>query len=166
MAPKAGKKTTGKKTGKKVAPKAKKVVKKGTKKKPSTKTKKATGKKVAPKKEKVVKPVKKSFEGKTVAPKGAYLTKSELLNNFCVETTLTKKEAKMCFEALTNIGQTELQKRGKFVIPGMSRFVVKKKPATKARKGINPFTKEPCVFAAKPARKVVKAFVVKQFKEL
>ena len=39
-------------------------------------------------------------------------------------------------------------------------------PATKARKGINPFTKEPCVFKAKPARKIVKAFAVKALKNL
>jgi hypothetical protein len=45
-------------------------------------------------------------------------------------------------------------------------FVVKSRPATKARTGVNPFTKEPCVFKAKPARKVVKAFAVKAFKTL
>lgn len=50
----------------------------------------------------------------------------------------------------------ELQKGRKFVIPSMARFVVKKRPATKARQGINPFTKEPCVFKAKPASKTVK----------
>ena len=41
-----------------------------------------------------------------------------------------------------------------FLVPGFAKFVVIKKPATKERKGINPFTKEPTVFKAKPARKI------------
>ena len=40
-----------------------------------------------------------------------------------------------------------------------------KKPATKARKGINPFTKEPTMFKAKPARKIIKARPVKATKD-
>ena len=40
-----------------------------------------------------------------------------------------------------------------------------KKPATKAREGINPFTKEPTIFKAKPARKVIKARPVKAAKD-
>jgi hypothetical protein len=43
--------------------------------------------------------------------------------------------------------------------------VVIKKPAPKERKGINPFTKEPTVFKAKPARKVLKARPVKAAKD-
>jgi DNA-binding protein HU-beta len=40
-----------------------------------------------------------------------------------------------------------------------------KKPATKARKGINPFTKEPTIFKAKPARKIIRARPVKAAKD-
>jgi len=150
------------KSGKKVAPKAsKKIVKKGSK-KVSKK-----GKKVAPKAPKAPKAAKKPKpELKSVTPKGAYLTKSELLNNFCVETGLAKKEGKSCFEALSKIGTFELTKGRKFIIPGMARFVVKKRPATKERLGINPFTREEMVFKAKPASKTVKAYVVKKFKEI
>ena len=44
---------------------------------------------------------------------------------------------------------------------------LKKKPATKARKGVNPFTKEePCVFKAKPASKTVRVLPMKKFKEM
>ena len=50
-------------------------------------------------------------------------------------------------------------------MPGFAKFVVEKRPATKTRKGINPFTKEPTVFKAKPARKVVKARPVKAVKD-
>jgi hypothetical protein len=52
-----------------------------------------------------------------------------------------------------------------FFVPGFAKFVVIKKPATKARKGINPFTKEPTVFKAKPARKIIKARPVKAAKD-
>jgi len=51
------------------------------------------------------------------------------------------------------------------VLPGFAKFVVIKKPATKARKGINPFTKEPTMFKAKPARKLVRARPVKAIKD-
>jgi nucleoid DNA-binding protein len=51
------------------------------------------------------------------------------------------------------------------VLPGFAKFVVVKKPATKARKGINPFTKEPTIFKAKPARKLIKARPVKAVKD-
>jgi hypothetical protein len=113
------------------APKSKKTKRKSAKKAKKV-TKKKVGKKVAPKKAVKAPKVKarKVFEGKPVAPKGAYLSKGELLNNFCYETTLTKKEGKAVFEALAQIGTTELQKRGKFVLPGMSRFVVKKRICT------------------------------------
>jgi hypothetical protein len=60
-----------------------------------------------------------------------------------------------------SLGQAELKKNGTFVMPGLVRMVVVKKPATKERKGINPFTGQETVFKAKPARKVVKARPVK-----
>jgi len=41
-----------------------------------------------------------------------------------------------------------------------------RKPATKARKGINPFTKEEMMFKAKPARNVVKVQPLKALKEM
>ena len=44
-------------------------------------------------------------------------------------------------------------------------MVVTKKPAAKARKGINPFTKEETTFKAKPARKVIKGRPVKAAKD-
>ena len=72
---------------------------------------------------------------------------------------------KNALDALTEIGHNELKKRGEFVFPGFAKFVVIKKPARPAREGINPFTKEPTTFAAKPAKKVVKARPVKAIKD-
>ena len=68
-------------------------------------------------------------------------------------------------ETLATIGYKELKKNGVFVVPGFAKFVVVKKPATKARQGTNPFTGEPMTFKAKPARKIVRARPVKVVKE-
>jgi len=95
------------------------------------------------------------------------LSKSDLIQTLVEKhtTNLTRKDVKGIIEAVASIGQTELKKNGLFVVPGLVRMVVIKKPATKERKGINPFTKEPTVFKAKPARKVVKGRPVKAAKD-
>jgi len=80
-------------------------------------------------------------------------------------TNLTRKDVKGIIEAVATIGHVELKKNGVFVVPGLIRMLVVKKPATKERKGINPFTKEPTVFKAKPARKVIKGRPVKAAKD-
>ena len=55
---------------------------------------------------------------------------------------------------------------GQFTLPGLMKIEVKRKPATKARKGINPFTGEPTIFKAKPARNVVKVRPLKKLKDM
>ena len=59
----------------------------------------------------------------------------------------------------------ELNESGEFVIPGFAKMSVVNKPATEARSGVNPFTKEPMEFAAKPASKSVKASPLKVAKD-
>jgi DNA-binding protein HU-beta len=95
------------------------------------------------------------------------LSKSALIESIVkvVGDDFTKRNVKDVLEALAKIGHRELKKAGVFVAPGLAKFVVVKKPATKERKGINPFTKEPTIFKAKPARKVVKARPVKAVKD-
>lgn len=68
-------------------------------------------------------------------------------------------------ENLQTIGVKELKKNGVFVLPGFSKYVVVRKEARPARKGVNPFTKEPIDIAAKPASKVVRARPVKALKD-
>ena len=72
------------------------------------------------------------------------------------------------FTALSNLAMRHLHKKGsgEFVLPGLAKCVVKHKPATKARKGINPFTGEEMMFKAKPARNVVKIRPLKKLKEM
>lgn len=78
---------------------------------------------------------------------------------------LSRRAVAGVIESLANVGYKELKKTGIFVLPGFAKFVVVKKPATKERPGINPFTKEPITIKAKPARKVLKARPVKAAKD-
>ena len=98
---------------------------------------------------------------------GKPLSKSDLISKLAEEHAdkLTRKDVKGVLESLCAVGYKELQKNGTFLVPGFAKFVVIKKPATKERKGINPFTKEPTVFKAKPARKIVRARPVKAAKD-
>ncbi len=95
------------------------------------------------------------------------MSKSELIQKIADKhgDGITRKDVKGVVEALAEIGYKELKKTGAFVVPGFAKFVVIKKPATKARSGINPFTKEPTVFKAKPARKIIKVRPVKATKD-
>ncbi|ODR96206.1 DNA-binding protein [Methyloceanibacter superfactus] len=93
------------------------------------------------------------------------MTKSELIQKIADDLELAKKDVKAVLESLASVGYKEMKKTGEFLLPGFAKFVVVKKPATKARKGINPFTKEPTVFKAKPARKMLKVRPVKAAKD-
>ena len=94
------------------------------------------------------------------------MSKSELIQKIAEQHSnknMARKDVKAVIESLAAIGYKELNKSGAFLVPGFAKFVVIKKPATKERSGINPFTKEP--IKAKPARKIVKARPVKAAKD-
>ena len=93
------------------------------------------------------------------------MSKSQLVARIAELQKLAKKDVKAMMEALAEVGYKELKKNGVFVLPGFAKFVVVKKPARPARKGINPFTKEPTTFAAKPASKAGKARPAKAIKD-
>ncbi len=95
------------------------------------------------------------------------LSKSGLIQAIseAVGEELTRKQVKNVLESLINVGHRELKKSGVFTLPGFAKFRVIKKPATKARQGINPFTKQPQTFAAKPASKAVRARPIKAIKD-
>lgn len=119
---------------------------------------KATGKKSASKKE---------TTRKITALKKP-MTKTEILNEIAQNTELTKKQVSAVFDELGVLMERHIKKRapGQFTFPGFFKIEVKSKPATKARKGINPFTKEEVVFKAKPARRAVKIRPLKKVKEM
>ena len=93
------------------------------------------------------------------------MSKSELIQKIADEHSLSKKDVKSVIESLATVGYKEMKNNGSFVLPGFAKFIVIKKPATKERAGINPFTKEPTVFKARPARKMVRARPVKAAKD-
>jgi DNA-binding protein HU-beta len=95
------------------------------------------------------------------------MSKSQLIQKIADQHSngFSRKDIKAIIESLASVGYKELKKTGAFFVPGFAKFVVIKKPATKAREGINPFTKEPTVFKAKPARKVIRARPVKAVKD-
>src|SRR4051794_598334 len=100
-----------------------------------------------------------------MAKKNAAPTKSEILAQISKETELSKKQVSAVFESLNVLLKKSLRGAGVFTIPGLLKLKVVKKPATKARKGINPFTGEETTFKAKPASKKVRAAALKSLKE-
>ena len=122
-------------------------------------TRKAAPKKAAAKKQ----PAKR----KITALKNP-MTKSEIINEIVKNTDLNKKQVLSVIDELTILIERHIKKRsaGKFSLPGLMKIQVKRKPATKARKGINPFTGEKMTFKAKPARNVVKVYPLKKIKDM
>jgi nucleoid DNA-binding protein len=102
------------------------------------------------------------IKGTTMATQ---LSKSQLIERIATSTELSKRDVKSVMDSLVDVGHKELKKAGIFLVPGFAKFVVVKKPATKARKGVNPFTGEEMMFKAKPARKIVRARPVKAAKD-
>jgi len=95
-------------------------------------------------------------------------TKTEILRELSERTGIARKEIVNVFDELAALMKRDLGNRGPgiFTIPGLVKCRVIKKPAVKARKGINPFTGEEMMFKAKPARKVVKTTALKNLKDM
>jgi nucleoid DNA-binding protein len=101
------------------------------------------------------------------ATPGKALSKTEVTNLLAEQTGLPKKEVGAVLEGLANLIGHSLSKKGTgvFNMHGLAKFKVVRKPATKARKGINPITKQEMIFKAKPARNVVKILALKSLKD-
>lgn len=116
------------------------------------------------------KPAKKvNVQKKLVTtPVTSSFTKSQVYSHIAEVTGLSKKDVADVFSVLNNLAMRHLHKKGvgEFTLPGLAKCVVKHKPATKARKGINPFTGEEMMFKAKPPRNVVKIRPLKKLKEM
>ena len=87
---------------------------------------------------------------------------------FREDTELSRKQVASVLDSLSEVIQLHVNKRsvGEFVLPGVLKITTVRKPATKARKGINPFTKEEVMFKAKPASTVVKVRPLKKLKDM
>ncbi len=104
---------------------------------------------------------------KLVAIKEKY-TKTQILNELADKTELSRKQVSSVIDELGDLIERHIKKRavGEFALPGLLKITTVRKPATKARKGINPFTGEETTFKAKPARTVVKVRPLKKLKEM
>ncbi|MGH8178514.1 MAG: HU family DNA-binding protein [Steroidobacter sp.] len=101
-----------------------------------------------------------------MAKKNAAPTKSEILAQISKDTGLAKKQVSDVFESLGGVVKKSLKGAGLFTLPGLLKMKVVKKPATKAREGVNPFTGEKMMFKAKPASKKVRIAALKSLKEM
>lgn len=151
---KAAKKAVTKKAATKKATAQKTVAKKAT-------AKKAAAKQAAPKK------AAASAANKVKAIREP-MTKTQVTATIAERTGLTKKDVNAVVEELSNIIEGHIKKRGagQFTLPGLMKITTQKKPATKARKGTNPFTGEETTFKAKPAKTVVKVRPLKKLKDM
>ncbi|MEH6634945.1 MAG: HU family DNA-binding protein [Halioglobus sp.] len=138
-------------------------------------TKKAAAKKKAPAKKVAAKkaPAKKKAVAKKAAPVkkapaiNTKMTKSQILASVAESTGLSKKQVGAVMDEVHTLMERSIKKRGvgEFTVPGIMKITTVKKPARKARKGINPFTGEATVFKAKPASIAVKVRPLKKLKE-
>ena len=105
---------------------------------------------------------------KVTEPAAKPRTKGEIIRVLSESTGLTKREVDTVFASLGQLIDLDIGKRGPgvFNLPGLMKIVRITKPATKARKGVNPFTGEETTFKAKPARNVVKVRALKALKDM
>ena len=126
--------------------------------------KKKTATKKGPAKKAVAK--KAAAAPKKSTPIAEKLTKGQIVNSIADSTGLSKKQVGLVMDEIDSLIERSIKKRGagEFTIPGIFKITTVNKPARKARKGINPFTKEETVFKAKPASIAVKIRPLKKLK--
>ena len=125
-----------------------------------THAKKAAAKKAPAKKA----PAKAPAKVKAISEK---MTKTQIVGTIADNTGLSKKQVSDVMQQLENLIEGSIKKRGagEFTIPGLMKVTTVRKPAVRARKGINPFTGEETTFKAKPASTAVKIRPLKKMKE-
>jgi len=101
-----------------------------------------------------------------MAKKGGAPTKSEVLTQISKDTALSRKQVSSVFDSLGGVIKKSLRGNGLFTMPGLMKLKVVKKPATKQREGVNPFTGEKMTFKAKPASKKVRVLPLKSLKAM
>lgn len=126
--------------------------------------KKAAAKKAPAKKVAAKAPAKAPAKVKAISEK---MTKTQIVGDIAEKTGLTKKQVSDVMGELEVLIEGSIKKRsvGEFTIPGLMKITTVRKPAVKARKGINPFTGEETMFKAKPASTAVKIRPLKKMKE-
>jgi len=111
---------------------------------------------------------KAAASAKRIKTINAPMTKTQVMDVISGDTGLSKKEVSAVLESLGDVIHGHVKKggAGMFTVPGLMKIKTVRKPATKSRKGVNPFTGEPTVFKARPARTVVKVLPLKKLKDM
>ena len=94
--------------------------------------------------------------------------RSDLIRTLSEQVGIDKKQATAVLDTLKDVIVAHLALEGPqhFKWPGLFSMKIKEKAATKERQGVNPFTKEPTTFAAKPAQRLVKITPMNSLKDL
>ncbi|MEM9662615.1 MAG: HU family DNA-binding protein [Planctomycetota bacterium] len=144
------------------------MAKKTTRKKTAKKTARKTTARKTTARKKVAKKAPAKAAPRITGAKGKPRTKSDVQAIIAEHVGISKKEVAAVFDTMGSMMAADLKKgnAGVFNVPGLMKVTVQRKPATKARKGINPFTGEPTIFKAKPARNVVKVRPLKGLKDM
>ena len=110
----------------------------------------------------------KSAPAKKLTAVKARYSKTQMLSEISEKTELSRKQVGAVIDELSDLMERHIKKGscGEFVLPGLLKVLTVKKPAKKARKGINPFTGEETMFKAKPASTQVKIRPLKKLKEM
>ena len=95
-------------------------------------------------------------------------SKTQIIDQIAASTELSRKQVAAVLDSLTDVIEAHVMKNavGEFVLPGLMKVSTVRKPAVKARKGINPFTKEEVMFKAKPASTAIKIRPLKKLKDM
>ena len=112
------------------------------------------------------KQLEKAVEAKKMKPVKTKLSKSQMFEALAEDSGVTKSEVKKVWGSLERLIEASICERGygQFTLPGLMRVTTVRRPAIKARRGINPFTKEEIWFKAKPATTGVRIRALKKMK--
>jgi nucleoid DNA-binding protein len=94
--------------------------------------------------------------------------KIEIVNELALNSGLNRKQINTVLDELCLLVQRHVKKRavGEFILSGLVKITTVKKPAKKARKGINTFTGKETIFKAKPATNAVKVYALKGLRDM
>ena len=93
------------------------------------------------------------------------MTKTQFAAAISAKPGSSKREAEDFLAALNSVVMEELKASGQVTIPGLLKLKLSERAAQPERPGKNPFTGEPIIIKAKPARRVVKAAPIKALKD-
>lgn len=130
-------------------------------------SKRKSTKRVTKAKPKAIKMAAKKVAGKMPSVREP-MSKSSVIAAITDVTCLNRKDVVAVLDCLNEVIEKHIKTGGPgtFVMPGLMKIKVIKKPARKARKGVNPFTGEEIMIKAKPAYKAVKIKPLKKLKEM